>query len=299
MASGEWAPAQEHFERALALYDPQRPRPPWAWVDDKVPSLSYTALALWMLGYLDQALKRSQEALTLARELSHPFTLAFALQWAAVLRYCCREVQATQEQAEALIALSIEQGFPSWQAWGTILQGWALVEQGWEKEGIVQIRQGVASQRAAGLELRRPYFLALLAEAHGKVGQAKEGLTMLGEALAAVDRTGERFYEAELYRLKGQLTLQQFKVQGQKFKVTNPQAEAEAEACFLKAMKVARRQQAKSLELRAVMNLSRLWQSQDQKDEARQMLAEIYNWFAEGFDTADLQEAKALLEELL
>jgi len=137
------------------------------------------------------------------------------------------------------------------------------------------------------------YFLALLAEAYGKGGQAEEGLHVLAEALAHVDKTGERYYEAELYRLKGELTLQQLKVQGSKFKV-----EEEVEECFLKAIEIARWQQAKSLELRAVMSLARLWQQQGKKDEARQMLAEVYGWFTEGFDTADLQEAKALLEEL-
>ncbi|HEV8717293.1 MAG TPA: hypothetical protein VGX03_31295 [Candidatus Binatia bacterium] len=315
--SGEWAPARGHFERALALYDPRRPRSSLAWVDAKVPSLSYTALALWMLGYPAQALKRSQEALTLAQELSHPFTLAFALQWAAVLHHCRREVQATQEQAEALIALSIEQGFPHWLAIGTVLRGWVLAEQGQGEEGIAQIRKGMAAWQAAGLELRRPYFLALLAEAHGKVGQAKERLTMLSEALAAVDRTGERMYEAELYRLKGTLTLQsqtspkqvqdRSKASRGKSAVTspqplipNPQAEVErdAEEYFHKAIEIARKQQANSLELRAVMSLSRLWQRQGKKNEARQMLAGIYNWFTEGFDTADLKEAKALLEGL-
>src|SRR6266571_3820624 len=123
---GEWAPARGHFERAIALYDPRRPRPPWAWIDGKVPSLSYAALALWMLGYPDQALKRSQEALTLAQELSHPFSLAWALHFAAWLHQCRREVQATQGQAEALIALSTEQGFPFWLAPGITFRSWAL-----------------------------------------------------------------------------------------------------------------------------------------------------------------------------
>ena len=153
----------------------------------------------------------------------------------------------------------------------------------------------------------RSYYLALLAEACGKVGQAEEGLNALAEALLMVDRTGERYYEAELYRLKGELSLQSRQVNtSSESGVTSPQpptpstqAEAEAEACFLKAIEIARRQQAKSLELRAVMSLSRLWQQQGKRKEAHQMLAEIYGWFTEGFDTADLKEAKALLEELI
>ena len=152
---------------------------------------------------------------------------------------------------------------------------------------------------------RRPYHLALLAEAYGKTGQVEERLTALAEALTVADKTGERYYEAELYRLKGELTLQKFQVSGSKFQVPSPQhptpstqAEAEAEACFQKAIEIAQRQQAKSLELRAATSLARLWQQQGKRDEARHLLAEIYGWFTEGFDTKDLQEAKALLEEL-
>jgi len=142
----------------------------------------------------------------------------------------------------------------------------------------------------------RPYFLAQLAEAYGKGGQVGEGLAALAEALEFVDRTEERFYEAELYRLRGELTLARSSVQGLASSVQG--LESEAEGYFLKAIEVARKQQAKSLELRAVMSLSWLWQSQGKRDEARQMLAEVYNWFTEGFETADLKEAKALLEEL-
>ena len=171
-------------------------------------------------------------------------------------------------------------------------RGWALAEQGQGEEGIKQLHQALNAWRATGTETARPLFLAMLAEAHGKTGQAEEGLTALAEALDTVDETGERSHEAELYRLKGQLILQS-KVHSLKSEV-----EEEAEECFWKAIEVARTQQAKSLELRAVMSLARLWQQQGKKEEARLMLAEIYGWFTEGFDTADLQEAKALLEEL-
>jgi predicted ATPase len=182
------------------------------------------------------------------------------------------------------------------------------------------MQQGSAAYRETGAELEWPYFLALQAEAYGKVGQIEEGLGVLAEALAQVDRTGERFWEAELYRLKGTLTLQkEFQVPGSKFQESNPQpltpnpkVEQEAEECFFKAIAVARKQQAKSLELRAVMSLARLRQHQAQDDvtrttphetrtklaEAHRMLSEVYHWFTEGFDTKDLQEARALLEEL-
>jgi predicted ATPase len=164
--------------------------------------------------------------------------------------------------------------------------------QGQEEEGIQQIQQGMATDRAIGAEVWWPYHLALLADAYGKTGQIEEGLTALAEALDAVDRTGERWYEAELYRLKGTLTLQS-QVPGPRSKV-----EAEAEACFQKAIDIARKQQAKSLELRAVISLARLWLHQGKRQEAHAMLADIYTWFTEGFDTKDLQEAKALLDEL-
>jgi predicted ATPase len=276
---------------------------------------------LWHLGYPDQALKRSQEALTLARKLSRPFNLAYALDLAAVLHQFRGEEQATQEQAEAAMSLSTEHGFPVWLAMGSIFRGWALAEQGQGAEGIAQMRQGLAAWRATGAEVSRPWFLVLLAGAYEKVEQPEEGLSVLAEALAMVDKNGEHHYKAELYRLKGQLTLQKFQVSGSKFQVTNSQfrrvgiahqgesitsAETvggahptkEVEACFLQAIDIARKQQAKSLELRAVMSLSRLWHQQGKKEEARQMLAEIYGWFTEGFDTADLKEAKALLDEL-
>jgi len=304
---GEGVSARAHFERVVAFYNPQQ-HSSYALLlgqDLGVSCFSYGAQVLWLLGYPDQALKSSHEALRLVREMSHFPSLALALYVAASIHQFRREGRAAQERAETAMALSDAQGFPIWLAWATIMRGWALAEQGQGEEGIAQIRQGLASWRAMGAEVARTFGLALLSEAYGKVGQAEEGLSVLAEALPTVENTGEHYYEAELYRLKGTLTLQQFKVQGSKFKVANPQyptpstqAEAEAEACFHKALDIARRQQAKSLELRAVTSLARLWQQQGKKEEAWHMLAEIYGWFTEGFDTADLKEARALLEEL-
>jgi predicted ATPase len=262
------------------------------------------AFVLWDLGYLDQALKRACEALTLARKLSHPYTLAYDLFHAAMFHQFRRDGKAVQELAEEAITLATEHGFHLILPWATIFRGWALTEQGEVEEGIAQMRQSLAAFRATGTGVGVPLYLSLLAKACGKVGQAEEGLSTLAEALAVVDKTGERFYEAERYRLKGELTLQKFQVSGSKFQVPkSPKSEvrspeSEAEECFLKAIEIARKQQAKSLELRAVMSLSRLWQQQGKTAEARQMLAEIYDWFTEGFDTKDLQEAKALLHEL-
>jgi predicted ATPase len=230
--------------------------------------------------------------------------MAYALISAAWLHQYRREAQRVQERVEAVIALCTEQGFPFWLPYGTILRGWALAELGQGEEGIALIQQGLAAVRATGTELGWSYNLALLAEAHGRVGQIEKGFSALAEALTVVDRTEERRYEAELYRLKGQLTLQKFQVSGSKFQVPpspqhlTPNLQAEAEACFHQAIEIARKQQAKSLEPRAVMSLSRLWQSQGKKEKARRLLAEIYGWFTEGFDTADLQEAKVLLKKL-
>jgi class 3 adenylate cyclase/predicted ATPase len=311
---GEPADAREHVEQGLTLYDPQKHNPQVSGVatDSGVACWSFAAWVLWYLGYPDQALKRAHEALTLARELSHPFSLAFALSFASWLHQFRQEGQLTQERAEALIALSSEQGFPYRLADGTIMRGWARSEQGHGEEGIAQIHQGIAAYGATGAGVQRPHHLALLAEACGKVGQTEEGLSALTEALGIVHKNGERIHEAELYRLKGELVLQsgvrgpESEEENQKAKIeTSPQpltpstqAEAEAEACFQKAMEIAQRQQAKSLELRAVMSLAKLWQRQGKPKEAHEMLAEIYGWFTEGFDTKDLQDAKALLDEL-
>jgi predicted ATPase len=303
---GELALARVHLEQGIALYDPQQHCASAfrAGGDPGTNSLLGVAWALWFLGYPDQTLKRLHEALTLAQEISHPLNLTYALAYAAMLRSLRREGQVAQEWAEATITLASEQGFPYWLAFGTVLRGWALAELGQEEEGIAQIRQGLAAWRATGADMWRPYFFALLAEAYGKAGQAEEGLSTLSEALALVNRTGERFYEAELYRVKGELSLQS-EVRSPKSEITSPQpstpslqAETEAEACFLKAIEIARRQQAKSLELRATTSLARLWQQQGKHHAARNTLSDIYGWFTEGFETADLKEAKVLLEEL-
>jgi class 3 adenylate cyclase/predicted ATPase len=303
---GELVLAREQLERGSALYDPQRHRSYTRRgdYDQGMGCLSYAAWVLWLLGYPDQALERGHAALTLARGLAHPVSLAFALNYAATLHQFCREGRATQEQAEEAIILSTEGRFLAYRVTGTILRSWALAEQENREQGVAQIRQGLAAWQATGAEILRPFYLALLAEACGKVGQIEEGLGVLAEALAVVDKTGECWWEAELYRLKGELTLQKFQVPSSKFQVENPQSafrnpQSEAEACFLKAIDTARKQQAKSLELRATMSLAKLWQQQGKQKKAHEMLAEIYGWFTEGLDTADLQEAKTLLDTLL
>jgi class 3 adenylate cyclase/tetratricopeptide (TPR) repeat protein len=303
---GEFPGAREHLEQVIALYDVQQHRS-LAFVhgtDPGVMARSVAATVLWMLGYPEQALRYSRDALTLARELAHPFSLAFALFTAAALYHYRREGQIVQERAEACVNLSTEQGFPYFVALGTVMRGAALTAQDQPEAGIEQIRQGLSAQQRGGAAMARPTWLSMLATACGKVGQVEEGLSVLTEALAAADQSSGRAGEAEAYRLKGELTLQQFQVSGSKFQVQeSPKSdvrspESEAEEYFQKAIAVARKQQAKSLELRAVMSLAHLWQQQGKQHEARNMLSEICNWFTEGFDTKDLQEAKALLDSL-
>jgi predicted ATPase len=240
-----------------------------------------------LLGYPDQGQVRNDKAVTLAQQMSHPFSLSIALSGAAIFHQICRAVHFTQERAEAVINLATEQGFPHFMALGSLLRGWALAHQGQAKEGIEQLHQDLTTYRATGAEILRPYWLALLAEAFGTTGEPHAGLTVLTEALTFAETTGERWYEPELYRLKGELLLAQ-----------SPDNHTEAETCFQHAIRIAQNQQAKSFELRAATSLARLWQQQGKRQEAHDLLAPVYNWFTEGFDTADLKDAKALLDEL-
>ena len=286
---GAVAAAHRHFAQGIALYDPQQHRASTFLYgeDTGVACRCRGAWALWYLGYPEQGLAWSQEALTLAQQSAHPFSLGFAFCCVAIFHQLRREVRAAQECAEAAISLSKEQGFAQWMAYCTILRGWALAQQGQAQESIEQMYQGMQAFRATGAETSGPYLLTLLVEAYGIMGQLDAGLTVLTKALALVDKTGDRFYEPELYRLKGELLLQQ-----------SSSNQTEAESCFHHALAIARNQQAKSLELRAATSLARLWQQQGKHGEAHALLVPVYSWFTEGFDTADLQEAKALLDAL-
>ena len=318
LSLGEQTTALKHAEQLLALYNPQQHYTHaflYGGYDPGVNCLGLMALSLWVLGYPNQALKRLSDALTLAQELSHPNSLAITQCYAAQLHQLRREVVKSQQRAEAAQIFASEYGFPL--AWGTIFGGWARTEQGQGEEGLVQMRLDLESHEATGAKGLQSYFLALIAEAYGKIGRVEEGLTALTEALVVADQTGERWCEAELYRLKGTLTLQS-KVPGPKPVLPAPvpqaqvspstslrinsvegfQVEEEAEECFHKAIEIARQQLAKSWELRASTSLARLWQQQGKKGKAHELIAEIYNWFTEGFDTVDLKEAKALLENL-
>jgi len=314
---GDFTGAQTHAEQGLRLYDPQQHRTLiFLYGDDpEVLCLCWAALSLWYLGYPDQALDRIYQALRIAEDLAHPFGLTFALFWTAFLHQCRGEMQGVQEQTDTLITRTQEQGIPQFLAMGTIMRGWILAKQGRKAGGIDQLQRSITELRAMGQELGRPYFLSLLAEAYREGGQVKEGVEVVTEALAITDKAGERMHQAELYRLQGKLLLEQFGVRSQgkskpvktsqnKSAVTNPQSltpsemEQGAKGYFLKAIEIARRQQAKSLELRATMSLARLWQWQGRQAEAHRLLAEIYGWFTEGFATIDLREAQVLLAEL-
>jgi TOMM system kinase/cyclase fusion protein len=287
---GELARARAYLEQGIALYNPQRHRS-LAFHYSQDPGVGlrmFAAHVLWYLGYPDQALEHMQEALTLARELSHPLSLASALDHATWLHQYRRERRLAQDQAEADMALCREQGFAFFLADGTIMHGWALAAQGRRAEGMTQMQQGMATLRAIGVGVLLPRDHTMLAEAYGENGQAEEGLRLLAEALTTADYQGMHLWEPELYRVKGELLLRQ--------RVPSAQ---EAESCFRQALDIARRQEAKALELRAAMSLARLWQHQGKRDEARALLAPIYGWFTEGFDTADLQDAKALLDTIV
>jgi len=288
-ALGAFVPARTHLEQGIALYDPQHPGSLGrsGLQDGGVVCLCFGAQTLWYLGFPDQARLQSHQGLALAHHVAHPFSLAFALCFAALVHQLRHEVQAVQAQAEAAITLSCERDFALYVGFGTILRGWALAHQGQAQEGIAQLHQGLTAYRATGTEIGRPHYLALLAEAQGIRGQPAAGLTALTEALTLVDSSGERYYEPELHRLKGALLLQ-----------SSSENATEAETCFHHAIRIAQSQQAKSWELRAATSLARLWQQQGKRQEAHDLLAPIYGWFTEGFDTADLKDAKALLEEL-
>ncbi|MBV9198572.1 MAG: AAA family ATPase [Alphaproteobacteria bacterium] len=284
---GELAAARSHLERAISLYNPERGREAAFRLGFNCGSNSYNFLGrvLWHLGYPDQALRCSRQAVAIADEISHPFSQAISLSWAAALHQLRGEVERTREVAEADLALTTEQIIPFFAAHAMVLRGWALAERGQFHEGIGRLREGVDAYQATGANLESPHWFALLAEAYGKAGQTEESQAVLREALALVERTGIRYHEAELHRLDGELS--------------HGRDDERSEACFRHAIKIARAQQAKSFELRAATSLARLWSERGRRTEARELLAPIYGWFTEGFDTADLKDAKRLFDELV
>ena len=280
-----------HLETGLTLFRPAEYRAHkflYGSHDAAVCNRYTAAAVLWPLGFPEQALATAREAVSMARELSHPFSLVLALVFAAMIYQHRREAEPAREHAEAAIAVCAEHSIaPHLAAAGSILQGWAIAVRGEVVEGIAEVRHGLAAVQPTGVRIRRPYYLALLAEASAWAGEIEQGLTALAEAAAAVEETGERRWEAEIYRLIGELTV-----------ARRGGDKTEAEACFRRALDVAGRQSAKALELRATASLARLWRDQGKQQQAHDLLAPVYGWFTEGFDTPDLREARALLDAL-
>jgi class 3 adenylate cyclase/predicted ATPase len=286
---GRLAESRDHFEAALALYEPERDRSS-AYVyaiDSRVMCLSWLSHVLAILGYPDQALARDGEGPARARELAHPNTAAVALAWSCIFHQLLRDRVRAREQAEAVIGLATEQGFPLYLAAGTVVRGWALADSGLTVEGVAETRRGLAAYAATGAEMWSPYFLGLLAEASGQAGQVTAGLEAAADALQRVERTGARWIEAELHRLRGELLL------------ARPEPDrAEAEASLRRALAVARAQGAKLWELRAATKLAASWAERGKRADARDFLASVHGWFTEGFEAPDLRAAGTLLEEL-
>jgi predicted ATPase len=289
MHMGRFAEASHHFEQGWVLYIPahHQPHMQLSVYDPGMACCGFAALTLWLLGYPEQAVQRTDESLTRSKALNHPYTLAGALCVAAMHAQWRRESSVALEQTNTLITLCHEQGFLYFLAWGMIIRGWALSAQGQRSEGLAQLRKGLAAYRSTGAVVFSIYWCAILAETLGETNQILEGLGALNEAFVMVRTHEERLWEAELYRLKGVFLLAQAEV-----------TSSEAEVYLQQALAIARRQQAKSLELRAATSLAKWWQSQGRRQSAYNLLAPVYNWFTEGFDTADLIEAKSVLDEL-
>jgi predicted ATPase len=283
---GEFALVQQHLDQAIAIYELQRDGSQTV-RHGTIPGihcLSWLSVTLWMRGYPAQALQRSHQALTQARQQTSSFALDFVLYQTATLHQYCREWTLTHKHVELAEALRSAQGNLHHQSPTTLLRGWVLVMQGNGEQGITVLCQWL---NGPGNGQMRPYALLLLAEAYGQLNQVEAGLEALAEGWALIEKIGTYCYESEMYRLKGQLLLQQ-----------SPDNHTEAESCFHQAITIAQNQSAKSWELRAATSLAKLWQSQDKRQDAYDLLAPVYGWFTEGFDTADLQDAKALLDEL-
>jgi len=287
MFVGEFASSRSHLEKALLLYDPisHGALAHHTGLYPQVVSQGYLGMDLFCLGYPNQAGARSTAAIAEAKRLGHPPSLAASLAIGAGLLSLGRDSAVLGEWADQLVAVATEQGFPRWGAQATIWRGWVKVQNGDVAQGISLLRHGSSAFRATEAQTWMPHFRALLARACEIAGQIEEALSLLDDALQMVDRTGERWFAAELNRLKGRLLLRQ------------GQAKL-ADELYRKALAIAEKQQAKLWELRAALSLARLRRDQGQATAARDLLAPVYGWFTEGFDTPDLKDAKALLDEL-
>jgi class 3 adenylate cyclase/predicted ATPase len=287
--TGDIAEGRAHYDQAIALYDPAEHRPLAMRFgqDPRVTVLSYRSFALWLLGYPEAALADADQALKDAREIGQAATLMNVLGITSWTFIYCGNHAGVKAQADELVALADEKDASQWKASGTLLRGWLLALTGKASDAVQMIASGITAWRSTGATLRVPTHLALFAGAHAELGQFDDAWRCIGEAMTTIETTKERCWEAEVHRVAGEIALK------------SPAADAaKAEAYFARALAVARKQQAKSLELRAAMSMARLWRDQGKRDAARDLLAPVYGWFTEGFDTLDLKEAKALLDEL-
>jgi tetratricopeptide (TPR) repeat protein len=285
--AGRFASSRSHLEAAVALCDsiPYRSLIHQAGIHPYGSAHPFLGIVLFCLGFPEQASARSSAAIAEARRLDHLPTLASSLTANARLLALIGDNVALDKRTDQVLAVSTEQGFPFWHALGTLFRGWVKVKNGTLAEGISHIRSGLTAYHATGSEGNISHYAAFLAAACGIAGQIEEALTLLDDALQIVERTGERWFAAELNRHKGQLLLQQGHTEA-------------AEELYRKALHIAQEQEAKLWELRAAVSLARLRRDQGRCAEARELLAPVYGWFTEGFDTPDLKEAKALLDEL-
>jgi predicted ATPase len=286
---GELAVSRENADQGVELYDPIRHagHTHLYGQDPKAGCLAFASVSLWLLGYPDRAIDYSRRAVALAAELGHPTTRALALYFAEIVRYYCRDVPGVQVGVRATTAIATEHRLSLWLANSLLMGGWASAEQGDIAQGIAMLRQGLIDWAATGAETHRTYFLGLLAEALGRAGQVEDALEVLAEAIGQMGQTGTAFHEAELHRLRGVFLLRR----------RGNAARDEAETSFRQALAIARRQQSRSLELRAAISLTRLYHAQGRQAEVRPILVECYDRFTEGFDTPDLLDAKEIIEK--
>jgi TOMM system kinase/cyclase fusion protein len=291
---GELEQAREHLERVLALYDHER-HSSHAFIYGDNPATSARsnlAQVLWLLGHQDQSMRYSEENLEILRSLvNHPYSVAFGLDLAAVVRQYRSDAATTRALVDEALVLSEEHGLAFVGAMAYMLRGWVLAQEGDPAEGIAQMRRGLAAQLATGAELATPYWLCLIAEACLRTGAEGEGLALLDQAEAAVEQTHERYWEAEIHRLRGLLLLSGSET-------AEREVAPSAEASYRRALDVARGQGARLLELRAAVSLSRLWQAEGRQGEARELLGPLHDRLLEGLDTSDLRESATLLAEL-
>jgi predicted ATPase len=288
---GRFSEAREVLEPAASLcpldYGASRFSDLGLLQDPDVSALTTLALVLAGLGFPEQALRRSDEAILLAEKIGNPFSLAYAQGFGTVARQLLADTRGVRDLSQALVAIATERGVALFRGVARVLGAWARVVAGDAEEGIAALEQGLSDLGATGNQYGATYFLGVAADAYGKAGRPRDALALVRNAQERVRSSGEAVYEAELLRLEGELLLQ-----------ASSEDAARVEACFAQALETARRQQAKLFELRAATSLARLWRGQRKKARARKLLAEVFEWFGEGFDSPDLKQARAVLDEL-